>query len=139
MTDFYYTYYLWCYILTTIFAVYLNKNNKSHVLMSLILLLDVLAPIDTTHFYSSCILIEMCVFISAIILNTVSSKIIAFLSVQMIALHIIGATFHGEFCNSPYRYLPPITEYSEILSCILLSNPIINIIKRKMKCHLLKS
>ena len=49
------------YILTTILAVYLNKNNKSHVLMSLILLLDVLAPIDTTHFYSSCILIEMCV------------------------------------------------------------------------------
>ena len=51
MTDFYYTYYLWCYILTTILAVYLNKNNKSHVLMSLILLLDVLATIDITHFY----------------------------------------------------------------------------------------
>ena len=136
MTDFYYTYYLWCYILTTILAVYLNKNNKSHVLMSLILLLDVLAPIDTIHFYSSCILIEMCVFISAIILNTMLSKIIAFLSVQMIALHIIGATFHGEFCNSPYRYLTPITEYSEILSCILLSNPVIHKIKGIVKCHL---
>jgi len=131
--------YLSCFFITAMVALFLNKQSPKMVLLTLTLLIDAFIPIPHQNWWINCIGVELIVFMTAHILNTTASSCIKFLSVQMIVLHIIGMNLNGQAAQSPYRCIAALTEYSEILSCVLLSNPIINIIKGKMKCHLLKS
>ena len=138
MTDLYYKYYLVVYLITAMFSFYLNRNSRGSIFITLILLLDAFVPIPAHFWYLNCIAIELIVILSTLLTKSYISDVVRYLSVQMVILHIAGMVYHGGSYNSPYRFLANFTEYLQILSCVILSNPIINKIKGAVKCHLQK-
>lgn len=125
------------YVLIFLIACILNYRHKEALLLTLIVGLGAFSPIPERFgeiaWYSICASIEITIFLFAINLRTIASYPIAALSVLFIFVHYLGWKFHGYIIGSPYHLFARTLEFTEISSCAVLSNPIINFVKERMK------
>lgn len=114
-------------------AVYFNKKDVRMLLLTFIVAAGIFIPIPDKNFYYWCIVAEIGVALSSAIIWARASIFIIFFSIQLIFLHLSGMNFNGYLENSPYRIAVKITESSELLTCILLSKPILRRIIDQLK------
>jgi hypothetical protein len=114
-------------------AVLINFQDSRMVLLSLIVGLNLLTPINqfTTYdtFYPVCIFAEILTALCALGLRTKASYFICHTCGMLIAFHLVGWAYGGYLPDSPYRVLTKMMEYANILACCFYANPIIKIIK----------
>jgi len=125
------------YVLLILAACTLNWRHKEALLLTLIIGLGAVMPIPKEYgalaWYSICASIELVILVFALSLKSTASIPIAALSILFVAIHILGYLFGGYIAGSPYHYFAKTLEYTELLSCVILSNPIINLVKEKMR------
>lgn len=112
-------------------ALWFNAKEPRAFLLSAIVGLSVIIPIPAktaAGFYFMCGAAELIVGALALWLNTTASRYVVTMCVCLLAFHLLGFYLDGYPQNSPYRILVKIAEYAEIISCIVLSKPILEFI-----------
>lgn len=124
------------YTVMFLIAVYLNLKDTRALLMALVVGLSYFFPFELISsrdaWYIACALSELIVFSFCIWLRSKSSFAIAGICLMLLASHFIS--YHNIQLQAYYivaKYL----EYIQIVSCILLSNPILNFLKERIKCQ----
>ena len=124
------------YVLLILAACILNWRHKEALLLAMIVGLGAVMPIPKEYgalvWYSICVSIELTIMVFALTLHSKFSIPIASLSILFVAVHILGYLFGGYIIGSPYHYFAKTLEYTELLSCVILSNPIINFVKERI-------
>lgn len=125
------------YLPILLIACFLNYRQRKALLLTLIVgwgaTLPIPQEIGAMWWYSSCALIEALILISAISLKVQFSKPIIVLSVLYIGIHYLGWTFDGYIAGSPYCYFSRTVAFTELFVCALLSQPVINFVKGKLR------
>lgn len=125
------------YVLILILACILNYQHKESLLLTLIVGLGILVPIPKEYgalaWYCLCVSVEFIVLLFALMSNSKAAKPIASISVLFILVHFLGYTFDGYPIQSPYHYFARTLEYTELFLCAVLSHPIINYVKERIK------
>ena len=125
------------YVPIILLAIGLNCWHKPSLLLTLAIALDLLIPVPKEYgamaWYSMCAVIELIVLFTALSNKTNFSTPIAMLSVGFIFVHFLGWIFNGYLFGSPYNNFARTLEYTELFICIILSNPVVNFIKEKLR------
>jgi hypothetical protein len=123
--------------LVVLLAISINYQHKQSLALAFLVGAGVLMPIPKEYgalfWYSSCVGVEFIILCVALTLNTKFSSTIASLSVLFIIVHLFGYYFDGYQPHSPYHYFAQTLEYTELASCVVLSNPIINYVKERIR------
>lgn len=72
-------------------------------------------------FYLTCITVELVLAVFALLLRARASLLIAEICLVMVAAHIMGWLTNGYAPASPYKGIMFITEYAQIVVCIISS------------------
>jgi len=91
------------------------------LLLTIIVGCGIFFPVPDNYFYQYCIAIEILVLVGAEALNCAASRLVVWLSMSLICLHVMGLQLDGYPEESPYHALVVSCEYAEILACILFS------------------
>ena len=125
------------YLPLLIVASLLNWQQKQALFLTLIVGLGLVIPVPKEYgalaWYSICAGIDFTIFIIALNSRAMFSIPIAALSALFITIHYIGWTFDGYPPDSPYHYFARTIGFTELFTCAILSNPIINYVKGKIK------
>lgn len=117
-------------------AVYLNYGSKDSLLLSLVVGFSALLPMHmVTNYhlwYAICIGMEVGKMFLAYNLKTRVKFPVIYLCGLMVICHVFSCT---NTFMTPYRAILPALEHLEIVSCILFSYPILQYLKRKIKCQ----
>ena len=118
--------------LLIILAIYLNKDDLRMLALTLIVGASYFLPVeyitDRTVWYSTVVIAEMIVIISAIALKTRASLVIAVIC-AMLEINHINAILFGGHSGSPYELVIKSLEYFELAACLVFSKPIIEKLK----------
>lgn len=124
------------YTVMFIIAVYLNLKDTRALLMALVVGLSYFFPFELISsrdaWYTACALSELIVFSFCVWLRSKSSFAIAGLCLMLLASHFIS---YHDIQLHVYSFVAKYLEYVQILSCILLSHPILNYMKERIKCQ----
>lgn len=125
--------FLYTYLL--ILAVYLNRDNLHSVLLTLLVGLSWYLPVDLiqdrTLWFITCIFAELFVLTSALILKSPSKYAVAGVAAMLVVSHLLCWKFRT---LPTYYIVANYLEIIEIISCSLLSKPIIIYIKERVQC-----
>lgn len=124
------------YTVMFLIAVYLNLKDTRALLMALVVGLSYFFPFELISsrdtWYIACALSELIVFSFCIWLRSKSSFAVAGLCLMLLASHFIS---YHDIQLHVYSFVAKYLEYAQILSCILLSHPILNYMKERIKCQ----
>lgn len=126
-------------MLTLIFlvAILLNYQHREALLLTLLVGLGALVPIPKEYgalvWYLICGLIEATILLSACLLTTKFSVPLIMMSLMFIVVHYLGWKFDGYLVKSPYHCVARTIEFTELMLCVVLSNPVVNYIREKIK------
>lgn len=124
------------YTVMFIIAVYLNLKDTRALLMALVVGLSYFFPFELISsrgtWYTACALSELIVFSFCIWLRSKSSFAVAGLCLMLLASHFIA--YHYIQLQA-YSIIAKYLEYVQIISCILLSHPVLNYLKERVKCR----
>ena len=122
------------YAAILILALLLNRSCKESLLLTLVVGISVLIPMQyVTNYhiwYALCIGIEIAKIVLASSFKTRIKYPIIFLCGLMVMCHFIS--YFISFIE-PYRIILPSLEYLEIASCALFSKPILYKLKRMIR------
>lgn len=125
------------YLPILLLACFLNYRQKTALLLALIVGLGAIVPIPKEYgalvWYSICAVVEILIIISALKLQTTFSIPIISLSTLFVIVHYLGWTFDGYPVNSPYHYFAKTLGFTELFTCAILSNPVLNFVKGKLR------
>lgn len=115
-------------------AVSLNIKDRAALALSLIVGLSAVLPVlmfvnTAVQFYAFCAVVEILVAVCALWLRTTASRYIVTACLTLIAYHFLGWHLDGYPVHSPYHLLVKIAEYAELFACVLLSKPILGLIR----------
>lgn len=119
------------------FSVFLNIKDRKAILLSLAILANVTIPFTDLatsqgQFYFICGAAELTIAALALWLNITASRYVVTMCVCLTGFHLLGFCLDGYPPNSPYRILVKIAEFAEIISCIVFSKPILELL---IKCR----
>lgn len=124
---------IWFALLLLTWAIYLNKDDKKMLLLTLLVGLTYLLPVhlltNMYAWYAVCIGAELLVLCSALLLRTRASIAVAVVCTMLLINHFSGLFFNGYLDSSPYQYIVPYLEHLELLACSLFSTRTINKLK----------
>lgn len=124
------------YTVMFLIAVYLNLKDTRALLMALVVGLSYFFPFELISsrdsWYIACAVSELIVIIFCVWLRCKSCLALAGLCVMLLASHFIA--YHNLQLDA-YSMVAKYLEYIQILSCILLSHPILNYLKERIKCQ----
>lgn len=124
-------------VLILLVAILLNYQHRQALLLTLLVGTGVLLPIPSDYgamaWYIMCASVEATILVAAMFLRTKFSIPLIMTSLLFIVVHYLGWTFDGYLVNSPYHYVAKTIEYTELALCVVLSNPVINFIREKIK------
>lgn len=124
------------YTVIFLIAVHLNLKDTRALLMALVVGLSYFFPFELISsrdtWYISCVMSELIVFSFCIWLRCKSSFAVAGLCIMLLASHFIA--YHNIQLQA-YSIVAKYLEYVQIISCILLSYPILNYLKERIKCR----
>ena len=124
------------YTVMFLIAVYLNLKDTRALLMALVVGLSYFFPFEIISsrdaWYIACATSEFIVILTCIWLRCKSSMAIAGLCLMLLASHFIA---YNDIQIDVYSVVAKYLEYVQILSCILLSHPILNYLKERIKCR----
>lgn len=124
------------YTVMFLIAVYLNLKDTRALLMALVVGLSYFFPFELISsrdtWYIACALSELIVFSFCIWLRSKSYFAVAGLCLMLLARHFIS---YHDIQIHVYSFVAKYLEYVQILSCILLSHPILNYMKERIKCQ----
>lgn len=114
------------YLVLLALALWLNKRDGRMLVLILVvgISLFIPAPTDWPRFYIFCGLFEILVALVALRLKTAASVPIVILAALMTYTQYLGYKIDGSLPFSQYSAALALLETSEILCCLLLSNPI---------------
>ena len=122
-------YWLAC-LITLVCSMYSNRNDVRGSFLTLLAGCAVFIPIPENLHVAG----EILIFALASCIGGRASLFLQIFSTQLIIVHFTGKYFSGYCQDNPYKIAVKVTEYSELLMCLLLSNPVILKIKEKIKC-----
>jgi hypothetical protein len=124
------------YTVMFLIAVYLNLKDTRALLMALVVGLSYFFPFELISsrdaWYIACVASELIVILFCTWLRSKSSLAIAGLCIMLLASHFIA--YHN-IQLQVYSLVAKYLEYVQIVSCILLSHPILNYLKERIKCR----
>lgn len=116
-------------------AVYLNLKDTRALLMALVVGLSYFFPFELIGsrdaWYIACVMSELIVFSFCIWLRCKSSFAVAGLCVMLLASHFVS---YYNMQLQAYYIVAKYLEYVQIMSCMLLSHPVLNYLKERIKC-----
>jgi hypothetical protein len=104
-------------------ALAMNMRDWRMLTLSAVVGAGIFMPIPDAYFYLICSIVEAGVALVAILLNARASRPVVRVSLLLAIFHGLGWWFNGYPPESPYHYMVPICEYTELVMCILLSRP----------------
>ena len=123
------------YTVMFLIAVYLNLKDTRELLIALVVGLSYFFPFELISsrdaWYISCALSELIVISFCIWLRSKSSFAIAGLCIMLLVSHFIA---YHDIQLQAYSIVAKYLEYVQVLSCVLLSQPILNYLKERIKC-----
>lgn len=123
------------YTVMFLIAVYLNLKDTRALLVALVVGLSYFFPFELISsrdaWYIACATSELIVIAFCIWLRCKSSVAIAGLCAMLLASHFIA--YHDIQLHA-YSIVAKYLEYVQVLSCVLLSHPILNYLKERIKC-----
>lgn len=123
------------YTVMFLIAVYFNLKDTRALLMALVVGLSYFFPFELISsresWYIACALSELIVIAFCIWLRSKSSVAIAGLCVMLLASHFIA---YHDIQLQAYSIVAKYLEHVQVLSCVLLSHPILNYLKERIKC-----
>lgn len=126
--------------LLVLLAVYLNKDDVKMLALTLIVAASYFLPVEyitnRTAWYSTVVIAEMIVIISALALRTRASLVIVIICAMLEINHLSAILFGGHY-GSPYEIVIKSLEYIELAACCLFSEPVIKKLKGAA-CRVLK-
>ena len=124
------------YTVMFLIAVYLNLKDTRALLMALVVGLSYFFPFELISsrdvWYIACATSELTVIVFCIWLRSKSSFAIAGLCLMLLASHFIA---YHDIQLQAYSIVAKYLEYVQVLSCVLLSHPILNYLKERIKCQ----
>lgn len=105
-------------------SLWLNRADRKMLLLSVLVGGSFFMEVPNHSqlaFYSTCIAVEVVVAALALLLRTHASWAVAELCAVMVAGHVMGWSMDGHASLSPYKGIMLITEYLQIVVCILAS------------------
>lgn len=112
------------YAILAMIAAALNLHDWKMLALTALVTAGVFVPVPDEYFYFTCMLGEATIGFLAFKLQSTASKPIWRISIVLIVFHFLGFVYNGYPIASPYHIVVKICEHTELLSCILLSNPI---------------
>lgn len=123
---------------TIVLALVLNCLHWQSLILTLIVGIGVLVVVPTEYgagaWYSMCISIELTILLFCLLLKSSISIPVGLLSILFAVVHVLGYIFDGSTPDSPYHYFARSIEYTEVLSCVLMSYPVVHYLKGKTRC-----
>lgn len=123
------------YTVMFLIAVCLNLKDARALLMALVVGLSYFFPFELISsrdvWYIACATSELIVIAFCIWLRSKSSFAIAGLCIMLLASHFIA---YHDIQLQAYSIVAKYLEYVQVLSCMLLSHPILNYLKERIKC-----
>lgn len=124
------------YTVMFLIAVYLNLKDTRALLMALVVGLSYFFPFELISsrdaWYIACATSELIVIMFCLWLRSNSSLAISGICAMLLMSHFVS---YYDLSSQPYFYIAKYLEYIQILSCILLSHPILNYLKERIKCQ----
>lgn len=105
-------------------SLWLNRADRKMLLLTLVVGGSFFMEVPRGSqfaFYATCITVEVAVAVLALLLRTRASWAVAELCAVMVAGHAMGWSMDGHASLSPYKGIMLITEYLQIVVCILAS------------------
>lgn len=105
-------------------SLWLNRADRKMLLLSVLVGGSFFMEVprgSPAEFYGVCITIEIVLAIAALALGARASQVIAEICLVMVAAHIMGWATNGYAPASPYKGIMLITEYAQIIVCIIAS------------------
>lgn len=105
-------------------SLWLNRADRKMLLLSLLVGGSFFMEVprsSATAFYATCITVEVVLAVFALLLRARASLLIAEICLVMVAAHIMGWLTNGYAPSSPYKGIMFITEYAQIVVCVLAS------------------
>lgn len=125
------------YFIITLVAIYLNRFDNKALTLTIAVSVGALMPITKDYgagvWYGLCALTEISILCFAMYYKSYISKPIIILSLAFVVVHFLGYKFHGYIAGSPYRYFAKTLEVTELLTCCIMSIPVINYLKERFK------
>lgn len=113
---------IWYGILLAV-ALAANACDWRMFSLSAIVGFGIFVPIQDAYFYLICACVEVFVATAAVYLNARASKPVMRISALLVIFHGLGWWLNGYPPESPYHIMVKVSEYSELIACILLSRP----------------
>jgi hypothetical protein len=112
------------YAILALIAMAINLRDLRMLALTLFVTADIFAPIPAVNFYLICALVDSLNGLLAYRINAAASRPVWRISILLVIFHGLGYFLNGYPISSPYHIVVKICEHAELLSCILLSNPI---------------
>lgn len=112
------------YIALASAALYLNRRDPRMLLLTLAVGVSVFLPVpkhSAFAFYGFCIMAELTVGLTALVLRARGSEIIVSLCVVLEIAHVMGYILNGYPPLSAYRIIVPILETAQLVTCVCMS------------------
>ena len=105
-------------------SLWLNRADRKMLLLSVLVGGSFFMEVprgSAAEFYGVCLTIEVVLAVAALAIGARASLIVAEICLVMVAAHIMGWATNGYAPASPYKGIMLITEYAQIVVCILAS------------------
>lgn len=110
------------YAILLAIALALNLRDKKMLALTSLVGAGIFAPVPDTYFYLVCALGEALIAMVALRIAAPASRVVFRISLLLVCFHFLGYWLNGYPPGSPYHILVKMSEHSELLACILLSN-----------------
>ena len=121
------------YAALLILAVFLCRAELEALALAVLVGASYYLPVelirDRDVWYATCIFAEMTVAVSALFLSTRSSLPVAYICMMLITGHILDWNHQS---GQVYYIIANYLEYLEIISCIIFSPSLLNLLRKKI-------
>lgn len=120
------------YGLLGLLSLWFNRRDSRLLLLTLVVGGSFFLDVPRTSqavFYGTCIAVEVIVAITALVLRTRASALVAELCAVMVISHIMAWMIDGHSATSVYKPIMFAAEYSQMLVCLLAAQPVASRLK----------
>lgn len=122
------------YSVLLLLAIWLCRTERRMLLLTLLVGLSHYLPVEyitnRSAWFSACIAVETSITIIALYMNVPARLAIFGICSMLTVSHLISWVIHT---NSTYYQIVQVLEHLELVPCIIFSNPIIQLIKERVK------
>lgn len=108
-------------------ALVINWGDWRAFALSAVVGIGVFVPVPDLYFYLYCALGELLIALLAMRLSAPASPLIVLISAMLSAFHGLGWILDGYPPESPYHAVVKICEHAELVACVILSRPLLEL------------